>query len=65
MGIAINKEAGMLRFYDREKEIAFLDAVEQKSRKTAQMTCVMGRRRIGKTALLRAAFLSGLNTTSA
>ena len=42
----------MLKFYNRENEIALLKKSEQQSRKTAQMTFVTGRRRIGKTALL-------------
>ena len=39
----------MLKFYDRENEIALLLNTEQKSLETAQMTFVVGRRRIGKT----------------
>ncbi|GHV58741.1 ATPase [Bacteroidia bacterium] len=46
----------MLKFYNREKEIALLTKIEQKSQETAQMTFVVGRRRIGKTALLTQAF---------
>ncbi|MDR2965576.1 MAG: AAA family ATPase [Treponema sp.] len=42
----------MQKFYDRENEIALLESIKEKSRKTAQMTFVVGRRRIGKTALL-------------
>jgi AAA+ ATPase superfamily predicted ATPase len=41
-----------LKFYDREKETALLEKIEQKSAETAQMTFVAGRRRIGKTSLL-------------
>ena len=46
----------MFKFYNREKEIALLKKIEQKSLKMAQMTFVVGRRRIGKTALLSNAF---------
>jgi AAA+ ATPase superfamily predicted ATPase len=46
----------MLKFYDREKETALLAKIEQNSQKTAQMTFVVGRRRIGKTALLTQTF---------
>jgi len=46
----------MLKFYNREKEIALLEKIRQKSLTTAQMTFVVGRRRIGKTALLSNAF---------
>jgi AAA+ ATPase superfamily predicted ATPase len=42
----------MLKFYDREKEITLLEQLERKSAETAQMTFVVGRRRIGKTSLL-------------
>lgn len=48
----------MKKFYDREKELAQLTKIEQKSKEFAQMTFVVGRRRIGKTALLKEAFLS-------
>ena len=46
----------MLKFYDRENEIALLLNTEQKSLETAQMTFVVGRRRIGKTTLLTQTF---------
>ncbi len=46
----------MKKFYDREKEIEQLLKIEKKSHSTAQMTFVVGRRRIGKTALLVHAF---------
>jgi len=45
-----------MRFYDREKEIADLRKTEEKSKKNAQMTIFMGRRRVGKTALLKHVF---------
>lgn len=46
----------MQKFYNREKEIYQLNKIEQLSKVTAQMTFVIGRRRIGKTALLKKAF---------
>lgn len=46
----------MLQFYNREKEIEQLKRIEQLSTTTAQMTFVIGRRRIGKTALLKKAY---------
>jgi AAA+ ATPase superfamily predicted ATPase len=46
----------MLKFYDREKEMALLESIRQKSANTAQMTFVVGRRRIGKTSLLVSSF---------
>lgn len=41
-----------MNFYNREKELALLQEIEQRSKQTAQMTFVVGRRRIGKTSLL-------------
>ncbi len=41
-----------MKFYNRENEIALLQKIEKKSRRTAQMTFMLGRRRIGKTSLL-------------
>jgi AAA+ ATPase superfamily predicted ATPase len=46
----------MLRFYNRKKEITLLESIERKSLETAQMTFVVSRRRIGKTALLSNVF---------
>lgn len=46
----------MLRFYNREDELNLLHKTEQISKSTAQMTFVVGRRRIGKTSLLAEAF---------
>jgi len=46
----------MHKFYNREKEIALLKSIKEKSLKTAQMTFIVGRRRIGKTALLTSVF---------
>ena len=50
-----------MRFYNREKEIALLDLIEQKSLQSAQMTFVVGRRRIGKTSLLLKASITQKN----
>ncbi len=41
-----------MNFFNRESEIEFLKSIEEKSKKNAQMTFVVGRRRIGKTSLL-------------
>ena len=41
-----------MKFYNRKKELAFLNEIEQRSSQSAQMTIVTGRRRIGKTSLL-------------
>ena len=42
-------------FYDREKEIAFLRGERERSAKGARLTVVSGRRRVGKTQLVRRA----------
>ncbi|TBO41451.1 ATP-binding protein [Pedobacter kyonggii] len=41
-----------MKFYNREKELNLLQKIEERSKQTAQMTFVVGRRRIGKTSLL-------------
>jgi AAA+ ATPase superfamily predicted ATPase len=46
----------MLRFYNREKETALLEEIEKRSQESAQMTFVVGRRRVGKTVLLKKTF---------
>lgn len=43
----------MLKFYNREKEIEQLYKIEQLTEHTAQMTFVIGRRRIGKLFCLK------------
>jgi AAA+ ATPase superfamily predicted ATPase len=42
----------MMKFYNREKELSLLQKIEDRSKRSAQMTFVVGRRRIGKTSLL-------------
>ena len=42
-----------MRFYNREKEIKYFEEIWENSSNTAQMTIVVGRRRIGKTVLLK------------
>jgi AAA+ ATPase superfamily predicted ATPase len=53
--IDIGKEETM-KFYDREDEMSALRAIKTRSEKSAQMTFVMGRRRVGKTSLLNRVF---------
>ena len=43
----------MFKFYDREKEVALLKEIEETSCNFARMTMLIGRRRVGKTTLLR------------
>ncbi len=45
-----------MKFYDRQSEIAALQDIENSSIETAQMTMMIGRRRVGKTTLLKNAF---------
>lgn len=45
-----------MRFFDRTFEISKLKDIEQRSKQTAQLTIISGRRRIGKTALVREAY---------
>lgn len=45
-----------MKFYNREKEIAVLHITREQSEQVAQMTVMLGRRRIGKTSLLVHAF---------
>ena len=44
-----------MKFYNREKELEFLRSIKERSAEEAQMTVVVGRRRIGKTSLLKKA----------
>ena len=45
-----------MRFYDREQEIAFFRKTREMAETTARFTVVTGRRRIGKTTLIREAY---------
>ena len=45
-----------MKFYDREQEIAFLKETREKAETVARFTVVTGRRRIGKTTLIREAY---------
>ncbi len=45
-----------MKFYNRERELQTLHEIEGLSSEMAQMTVVMGRRRVGKTTLLKKAF---------
>jgi AAA+ ATPase superfamily predicted ATPase len=42
-----------MKFYNRERELEILKKISQNSLSSPQMTVVVGRRRIGKTALLK------------
>jgi predicted AAA+ superfamily ATPase len=54
--IAINIKIGKMKFYNRESEIKQLKEISRKSQLNAQLTFVTGRRRVGKTRLLKMAF---------
>lgn len=43
----------MEHFYDRATELAALDQIDQQAKEYARFTLLTGRRRIGKTELLR------------
>lgn len=45
-----------MKFFDRDKEIAFLRQVRKQSAHVAQFTVITGRRRIGKTSLVLKAY---------
>lgn len=45
-----------MKFYNREKELELLKKIETLSCKSAQLTFLTGRRRVGKTTLLRQCF---------
>ena len=45
-----------MRFYDREQEFAYLKDTRKMAEKVARFTVVTGRRRIGKTTLIREAY---------
>lgn len=47
-----------MKFYNRTSEIVTLQNIEQASVEMAQMTMMVGRRRVGKTTLLKNAFSS-------
>ena len=48
-----------MRFYDRDMEIQRLREIRDRSEKAAQFTVVTGRRRVGKTSLVRKALGDG------
>ncbi len=45
-----------MRFYDRQQEIAFLRDTREQAKTAARFTVLTGRRRIGKTTLIREAY---------
>lgn len=45
-----------MKFYDRKEEISFLRETRKQAEKTARFTVLTGRRRIGKTTLIREAY---------
>ena len=45
-----------MKFYNREKELEKLRRIEESSHNGSKMTVVVGRRRIGKTKLIKEAF---------
>jgi len=45
-----------MKFYNREKELKNLKNIEEASKESAKMTIIVGRRRIGKTTLIKEAY---------
>jgi len=45
-----------VKFHNREKELQNLRAIEEASKESSKMTVVVGRRRIGKTTLIKKAY---------
>lgn len=45
-----------MKFYNRQKELKTLHSIETASKKSSKMTVVVGRRRIGKTKLIKEAY---------
>ena len=45
-----------MKFYNREKELKNLKTIEQASKQSTKMTIIVGRRRIGKTTLIKEAY---------
>jgi len=45
-----------MKFYNREKELKNLKNIEKASKESAKMTIIVGRRRIGKTTLIKEAY---------
>ena len=45
-----------MKFYNREKELTNLKKIEKASKESAKMTTIVGRRRIGKTTLIKEAY---------
>ena len=46
-----------MKFYDRQDEIAELRRIRELSRRSSHFTVITGRRRVGKTELLREALI--------
>lgn len=44
-----------MKFFNRERELELLSSIKERSKVNAQMTVVVGRRRIGKTSLIKKA----------
>ncbi|WP_440682512.1 ATP-binding protein [Cysteiniphilum halobium] len=49
-----------MKFYNRDEELSLLHEVKQQSLLSAKMTFIVGRRRIGKTKLIRQAFTGNM-----
>ena len=45
-----------MKFYNRDKELAYLRKIGEEAKSTSRMTIIVGRRRIGKTKLIKEAY---------
>ena len=45
-----------MKFYDRKDELALLRRIREESRRSARFTVLTGRRRVGKTELIKRAY---------
>lgn len=52
----------MKKFYDREEELRALSSLVKASKKSARFTYIIGQRRVGKTFLIRQAYLENVET---
>ena len=49
-----------MRFYNREKELKNLQEIEKLSQNSSKMSVIVGRRRIGKTKLIKEAYKNAI-----
>lgn len=45
-----------MKFYNRDKELSYLRKIGEDSKRSSRMNMIVGRRRIGKTKLIKEAY---------